>query len=435
MIMKTKGLLILLTLIATVFSSCKEDDKKPEDTSRKYPEGSIVWKKDTIVTLTDHYVVPVNKSLFIEEGVQIVMNDTAVKPEFIVLGNLYCYGTAEKPIRFTIAEQFRTHEQKFGRNWGGIICGYESEEVLLQYTIVEYGGAQTTEESASFQYQLFKTVTGEGVPGFHFCNPDGKFVITNCTFMNNAEDQVYITGGQSIIMNSQFISSGFDGGEAINYKSDCLADLAYNFVYDPNTNAFKLSNSGLLNLQSYIYVYNNTMVNCGWRRPKIKGGGIWLEDNIKAEIFNNLSFDHRHPIKQDVKKPMDSTCVYTPNFLFVSTQAGIDEFKTVDENDKATGVLLGAQDKKSTTPGSNNPNFESFTIQSNVDIMAGISGSGNTPQKYNASWDFHLKAGSPALTGGTTTIKPHFTETGLTIDNVTYKSPAPAVYFGAFGTK
>jgi len=429
--MKTKGLLILLTLLATVFSSCNKDDKKPEDKSRVYPEGAIVWKKDTIVTLTDHYVVPVNKSLFIEEGVQIIMNDTAVRPEFIVLGNLYCYGTAEKPIRFTVAEQYRSNSKKFNRYWGGIICGYDCEEVLLQHTIVEYGGAQTTEESASFQYQLFKTVTGEGVPGFHFCNPEGRFVITNCTFMNNAEDQVYITGGQSIIMNSQFICNGYDGGDAINYKSDCLADLAYNFIYDPNTNGFKLSNSGMLNTQSDLYVYNNTLVNTGWRRPKIKDGSIWLEDNIKAHVFNNILFDTRHPIKQDVKKPMDSTCVYTPNFIFASTQAGIDEFVATEKN----GVLNGANDKMSTTPGTNNPNFESFTIQSNVDIMAGVNGSSNVPQQYNSTWDFHLKTGSPALTGGNITITPHYNTNGLTIDNVTYKSPAPAAYFGAYGTK
>ncbi|HON53345.1 MAG TPA: hypothetical protein PLS12_09075 [Bacteroidales bacterium] len=128
---------------------------------------------------------------------------------------------------------------------------------------------------------------------------------------------------------------------------------------------------------------------------------------------------------------MDSTCVYTPNFIFASTQAGIDEFVATEKN----GVLNGANDKMSTTPGTNNPNFESFTIQSNVDIMAGVNGSSNVPQQYNSTWDFHLKTGSPALTGGNITITPHYNTNGLTIDNVTYKSPAPAAYFGAYGTK
>lgn len=255
--------------LIVAFTSC---DPTEDVKGREYPEGSIVWHKDTTVILTNHYVVPVGKSLFIEEGVTVIANDTTVRPEIIILGNLYCYGTAEKPITFTVAEPYRNETKRFGRYWGGIICGYESEEVLLDHVIVEYGGAQTTEQSASFQAQLFKTTTGEGVPGFHFCNINGKFVVKDCIFRNNAEDHIYITGGKSIIMNTKFIANGFDGGEAINYKSGCTADLCYNTIYDANSNGFKLSNNGALTPQAHLIVYNNTILNSGWRRPKVKGG-------------------------------------------------------------------------------------------------------------------------------------------------------------------
>jgi len=46
-----------------------------------------------------------------------------------------------------------------------------------------------------------------------------------------------------------------------------------------------------------------------------------------------------------------------------------------------------------------------------------------------------LGAGSPALTGGKTDFTRHFAASGITIDGTEYKSPAPAVYFGAFGEK
>ena len=115
---------------------------------------------------------------------------------------------------------------------------------MLLLPVIEQVGERTTENSLSFRNQLFKTETGEGVPAVHFCNPDGKMLIQNCVFRNNAEDQIYITGGESIVSNNYFICNGEEGGEAINYKSECKADIAYNLIYDANTNGFKLSNSG-----------------------------------------------------------------------------------------------------------------------------------------------------------------------------------------------
>jgi hypothetical protein len=426
---KLQHLLLTAVLTLVAFTSC---DKKDDVASGKvYPAGSIVWKADTVLTLKKHYIVPEGTSLYIEEGVQIIMADTLVRPEFIVLGNLYCYGTAAKPIRFSVEEKYRTEAKRFARYWGGIICGYKSNEVLLKNTIIEYGGAQTTEESESFKHQLFKTVTGEGVPGFHFCNTAGSVVIDNCTFHNNAEDQIYITGGKSIVTNNKFIASGFDGGEAINYKSGCLADVAYNLIYDANSNGFKLSNNGALDPQAHIVVYNNTIVNSGWRRPKVKGGSIWLELNVYAELYNNLIADCRWACKRDAANPEDARTVITPNYYFASTATGATQYLA----DAAKGQLLGANDIVSASAGDKNPNFTNYTVQANVDINVGSTKSGNVPQVYNTAWDFHLKTGSPALTGGKTSFNRHFATTTITVDKITYTSPAPSAYFGAFGLK
>jgi hypothetical protein len=423
---KIKFLLMLAILLPVIFNSCKEDDVDPKV---EYPVGSIVWKNDT--TLTDHFVVPLGKSLYIEPGVTVVMDNIEKRPELIVLGNLYSNGTSEKPVKITVAQQYRNKENRYSRYWGGIICGYESGEVLLDNTIIEYAGAQTTEESASFQYKLFKTETGEGVPGFHFCNVNGKFVIKNCIFRNNAEDHIYITGGKSIIMSSKFYHSGFDGGEAINYKSGCLADIANNLIYDANTNAFKLSNNGALEPQAHLFVYNNTVVNTGWRRPKIKGGSIWLEYNVRAEVYNNLVFDCRHAVKEDAGNPRDTRSVITPNFYFASTQAGVDQLV----KNEAKGILQGDKDLFSASAGDKNPNFTNFTIQSNVDIMAGVNKTTDVAQDFNENWDFSPKAGSPVVGKGVTNFTRHFGTNGIEINGVKYTSPEPSTTIGAFPVK
>lgn len=429
----------ILLLMAATLISCgndsmnivPEDETKDQETEGNYPAGSIIWKKDTTILLKDHFLVDKGKSLYIEEGATIIASNSNVKPEIVVLGNLYSMGTAENPVTFTVEESSRS--DRFSRNWGGIICGFDSKEVVLQHTTIEFGGAQTTENSLSFQHKLFKTETGEGVPAFHFCNPEGQFVIINSTFRNNAEDHIYITGGKSIVRNNQFIVNGFDGGEAINYKSDCLADIAFNLIYDANTNAFKFSNGGFINLQSHLICYNNTVVNCGWRRPKVKGGSIWLEKNILVELYNNLMVDCRWGLKHSTEETEDPNSVITPNYYFASTAAGVAQMQA----DANQGIVNGKNDLMSTTAGDIDPLFANFTQQENIDIN--VSGNeGNAPQPFNTSWSFALKSNSPAKAGAATTVNPHFLNNGLTFSGLsgicenTYKSlPAPA-QFGAY---
>jgi hypothetical protein len=156
-----------------------------------------------------------------------------------------------------------------------------------------------------------------------------------------------------------------------------------------------------------------------------------LEYNIYAELYNNMIADCRWGVKQDVTNIMDARSVITPNYFFASTAAGVTQYMA----DAAKGQLVGANDKLSASAGDKNPLFGNFTIQTIVDINAGTTKSGNTPQVYNSAWDFRLGAGSPALTGGKTDFTRHFATAGLVIGGVEYKSPSPAAYFGAFGAK
>ena len=439
--------ILLLAAASLAATSCATDDDFDTttgggasttlitETEGSYPTSSIVWRADSTVVLRDHFIVPKGHSLYIEPGVRVVAANSAVKPEIVVLGSLYSMGTAQKPVLFTVADSLKT--DRFSRNWGGIICGYDSPELYLNYTVMEYGGAQTTEQSPSYINGLFKTETGEGVPAVHFCNRDGRMVITNSTFINNAEDHIYITGGNSIVSGNLFVSCGYDGGEAVNYKSDCTADIAYNVIYDANTNAFKLSNSGLVAKQSDINVYNNTVLNTGWRRPKVKGGSVWLETSILARVFNNLFYDCRWGMKHSTSEGEDPASVITPNYYYSSTAVGVEQMQA---NAKA-GIINGADDLRSATPGDLDPLFASFTRQADVNINV-ASNTGSVPQAWSDRWDLHLTAGSPALKGGNTTIAPHFATTGIRMsglsgvaDIITFYSPRPSEFFGAYGTK
>ena len=403
----------------------------------EYPKGSLVWTKDT--TLEESVEIPVGTSLYIEPGVTITCkSEVQVPVEIVVLGNLYCMGTEEHPITIT-------SDTKKPADWGGIICGYNSEEVVLNHVDIAYAGATPTGSSASFQNKLFKTTIDGGVPAFHFCNVNGKFVMANSYFHDNYNDQTYFTGGQGVIINNVFADSGnaADGGEAINVKSGCKLDVANNLIYNACTNALKLSNAG--NSETVpltdMTVYNNTIVNCGWRRSKNKkGGSIWVEKAAKPVMVNNLIYDSRFGLKQPNQDGADmNNARMTPNYYFASTEPGVSQMA----KDASLGIWYDS-DIHSGMAGEGNPLFKNFTQTPNIDINCEVDDPAKgAPLAYDKSWDFSLASNSPALVGGFTEFSRMF-PSGLAFmgmkkvffldsvndQNYYFTAPQPNVRFG-----
>lgn len=428
--MNMKKITYLLLAATLSFAACKKkDDKKTvEETPVENPNelsgektvegGDVfgVWKKGARITIKSSIVIPAGKSLTIEEGVTVMFAANTVKQEVLVYGNLYCKGTAQNKIKFTATDDQKPVLGDFPRLWGGILFDKSAKELLLLYTTIEYCGAVTNEESQSVKLGFYKAVSGEGLPAINFRNNvDGKVVIMNCQFNNLGEDCLYLEGGNYIIANNVIFTQGETGGDAINLKAGCVADICYNFVYSPNTNGMKLSNSGDRTPQCNPICYNNTIVNSAWRRPTIKGGGIWLETAVKAEIYNNLHVNARFAIKTSAADP---GCKYNYNYYYGNTQENVDNYQT-----SSPGVVRGPNDIAGTTAGEKDPllvNYPLNTATSNA--------------KLDPTWDFHLKAGSPAIDAGTLNFTTHYGTDGLTIDGTTYKSPAASKTIGAYGT-
>ena len=403
----------------------------------EYPKGSLVWTKDT--TLTESVEIPVGTSLYIEPGVTVTCKSEVQVPiEIVVLGNLYCMGTEEHPVTIT-------SDTKKPADWGGIICGYNSEEVVLNHVDIAYAGATPTESSASFQNKLFKTTIDGGVPAFHFCNVNGKFVMANSFFHDNYNDQTYFTGGQGVIIDNIFADSGnaADGGEAINVKSGCKLDVANNLIYNACTNAFKLSNAG--NSETVpltdMTVYNNTIVNCGWRRSKNKkGGSIWVEKAARPVMVNNLIYDSRFGLKQPKQDGADmDNARMTPNYYFASTATGVKQMA----KDASLGIWYDT-DIHSASAGEGNPLFKNFQQTSLININCEVDDPAEgAPMPFDKAWDFTLSQNSPSLIGGVTDISRLF-PSGLAFfgmkkvlfldqkndQNYYFTAPLPNVKFG-----
>ena len=148
------------------------------------------------------------------------------------------------PVKFTVPDAWKTTANQWGNLWGGIIAAPTCAEMLIDNAILEYGGAVTTESSPSVKAGLYKATAGQHVPAVNYSNVNGKLVIVNSRMNNQNEDGFYMEGGKVIDCQQQIYTQGVSGGDAINIKSGVEADVAFNFVYSPNTNALKLSNTG-----------------------------------------------------------------------------------------------------------------------------------------------------------------------------------------------
>lgn len=461
--MFTAGLLV--TALVFELTSCENENINPYDYAAKtdtitintgdentvktalasYPTGSIVWSHDT--TLVTSFKVPEGTSLYIEPGVHVTVSHDSQEEdkhpiEIVALGNLYAMGTADKPVVIT-------SDTGKPNDWGGIICGYNCSEVVLSHVELADCGATPTESSMSFQNKLFKTTIDGGVPAFHFCNTNGRFAMIGCYLHDNYNDQTYFTGGKGVITGCTFADSGNsnDGGEAINVKSGCTLDVAFNLIYNACTNAFKLSDSGVeKNFASKLVIYNNTIVDCGWRRTKNKkGGNVWLEKGIAPVFVNNLMVDNRYGIRQPQKDGGDiDNSILAPNCLFAST----DDVVKQQAKDYSM-IVWDDNNKVSTSPEDLSKLFVNFAQSDKMNINCESDDvAKGAPLAWNSGWDFHLKAGAVALSGATSSVARNFV-TGLPFfgmkkvkwvdsdndQNYYFTAPMASTFFGAFGTK
>lgn len=464
--MKTKAIFVIAAA-AMVFSlaSCEKDpdQKEPVEPVEAAGEVSGVWEAGSTVYVDGHIVVPEGESLTIEEGVTVIFSDAGVGVnhtaiEFSVDGNLYCLGTAENPVRLTVDESLRTADNTFAGLWGGIVAGATCEEMLIDHTIIEYCGGQVIEGSPAAENGYY-TAGDDAYPHITTNNVDGRYVITNSILRNGWSDAIYMMGGNAIIAGNIFSAIGYDGAEAVNVKSGCTVDVTRNIMFSANTNGLKLSSSDQSEVrhQAKIQAYNNTIIGSGWRRDGEKGGGIYVEENADAGVFNNLLVNCKfrattpaweEPGSEDCYDGEHSMIDY--NYYASGTVQSSIFYEGQYEDDGEMLLYSGVKfpyegyafnhewydtekvdvhsvmAKTAEEAASLDPKFVNFDL--NMDPAS---------YTFNDSWNFHLAAGSPALDASKTYTagdrQPYFGTSGLEVNGQTYTSPAIGAWFGAYG--
>lgn len=447
-----KILFIAMIGAAMSLASCSDNDE-PEVPSSQTEitetemKVSGTWKSGTEIKLDRHLVIPEGESLTIEPGVKVIVSTAGVgvnhtPVEIIVKGNLYVLGTERQPVLFTVEESQRTVANTFAGLWGGIVATESCGEMVIDHAVIEYTGGQVIEGSPSATAGIY-TAGDDAYPQITTTNINGKYVITNSTIRNGRSDGIYLMGGSAIIASNTFAANGYSGAEAVNIKAGVKADIAGNIMFSPNTNGLKLSSSGQSETrgQAVANAYNNTIINAGWRRDGEKGGCIYVEKNCLANVVNNLMVNCKFR-------------TMTPNYKNPNaSDAGFDDKSVIDYNMYVSGTqkstivyseesnVAYAYEGYNYTHKSYNPAIDTHSVIATAENLVNpqfsnfdINAVGLTDYAYDSSWDFHLTAGSPALSGTSATLTPCFAD-GLVINGKSYQSPALKSHFGAFGTK
>lgn len=418
-----------------------------------------------------HLTYHVTSNVFVDPGASLtVMEGTTVMVDgqysFTVRGNFYSYGTASDSVVFTVPPAQRTQANIFAGLWGGVLSSntdgtntFSADEMVVQYTRIEYAGmlGQAWQDIVKLG-EVADTNTPEYA--LFFNNPDGTCVIQHSTFAYSADVAVQVDQGKILISNNAFILNGKAGGEAIDTKVGTFGDIAYNLFYKTATNGVKFNAKGG---SAELYIYNNTAVECGWRQTSHSdhGGSFNAEQGAKGKLYNNLMVNCTNGVRFSNGKLADVAHLfagYNYHYLSVTTAVGVNNYTAqfypadgfIVRGNGKTGPAVDSTfetshdvpapvyvndvfDAAATAAASVDPMFVKFTVTT-FDKTAATAAEEPANETFPASFDFHLKAGSPALTGGKTTGFAPYNSTALTAGGKTYASPAPAAYFGAFST-
>lgn len=376
-----------------------------------------------IYTVVGDIFVNAGDTLIIQPGVTVNFTGTAGVPVGVgVKGTMLSLGTKENPIMMTYPGIVKTDQLAANPDtdpalkgkWTGIIGASTCPLIVLKWTHIEFGGAVISSAMKSF--------TGGSSPySVYFANPEGSFILEDSWIYGSVDDPFRINGGKIHVMRNTFEKCGYTGGEAMNAKAGTIGDFAYNLCIGMATNGPKISNINVAvgKPGSNVRIYNNTIINCGYRRSAAgRGGSINFEEGAGGMAYNNLIVNCKFGLRV-VGTPIADTAnlKYGNNFYYADSLIIANQFipslsvsnaisKPMDTDIPKPltylpiGWTVGAvYTAPASVVGANNPQF----INAPVPLPAGLM---LRDIAVVGNYNFALKQNSPCIGAGFTGFSP-----------------------------
>jgi hypothetical protein len=395
-----------------------------EELSPHVPLSGVI--KGTLMADSTYTVsgdVYIEDTLVVQPGVQVNFPGNAVY-SFIVKGTFLSLGSREKPIYFTVPSTVKTDtygavpslDPAYKGLWGGILGETTFNKIIIKWTHLEFGGGLLTTSPVSF---LGNGVNASPVAS---ANPAGILVLEDSWIYGSTNEALHAFGGHVNVMRNTFEKCGLTGGDAIRIASGSAGSVAYNLVVGAAANAVSASGEGNKNPQASVLIYNNTVIECGYRTTEPgAGGSINFEEGSRGGYYNTLMVNCKYGPRvvgvtaryngRTLVKADTANLDYSNNYNYVDDLTVANEIyptgfsthpKTTDiPSPKVflpTGYKAGDGYDGTSVLGVNNPTFAGFTLPRTTAHLGDVCFVGGA--------DFHLTASSPANGKGTTVIRP-----------------------------
>ncbi|QES89630.1 hypothetical protein [Rhizosphaericola mali] len=273
-------------------------------------------------------------------------------PQITNSGTLISYGTQENPNFITVLPTLRQDTNVCKGYWGGIQCD-TTANVIIKWTHLEFAGAPAGSLADPALYS-----SGDPRYTIAFTNINGQFIVENSWIYGSKDDGMRVVSGKINVVGNTFESCGKQGGESFNMKSGTVGNVAYNVSIGAATNSFKVSNNkGSTPVQAVVNVYNNTILNGGFRQVKDgRGGSIDYEQGAAGKVYNNILVNVRFGLRYTADADVND--IEYGNTLFYGNDAReIEQFWATDGVAKQQ-----SSDIVSTTVGANDPLFTNYNV-------------------------------------------------------------------------
>ncbi len=290
--MKKHGLYLFTAALALSLFACTKKGDDLVDSTSDYPKppGSFVTsslltgtikgtlKQDSTYYLVGNVVVNKSDTLAVQQGVTVIAKGNF---NISVRGALLCLGTDAKQITFTTDDPNKLSDLGVKGHWGGFLIDSLSKYVYIRFTHINYTGGPDAEGSSQASFDV------EGSQSFN----NGTHIIFEDNWMfGGIDDGIHLAGNITVSIKRNVLQRlGGPDGETMNIKAGVTGDIAYNYIWSAANNSIKLeTGKTVLSPQTNMNIFNNTIVNGGWRKVGEATQGILIDKYAAANIFNNV---------------------------------------------------------------------------------------------------------------------------------------------------
>ena len=273
----------------------------------KYLSGALkgTLKQDSTYYLTGNVAVAKGDTLAIQPGATIIAKGNF---QFQISGTLLSLGTEAKQVTFTSQDATRfTDFATYTGHWGGFKFDSTAVYVYVKYTHINFTGGPDSEggAQASFDYTGSQTFNG------------GAYVVLEDSwFYGGVDDGIHLVGNITASVKRNVIQRlGGPDGESLNIKAGVKGDIAYNYIWSAANNAIKLETGKVLTPQTNMNIFNNTIVDGGFRKRGEATNSILIDKWTRANIYNNIMVGN-HTGLNITTKADTTNCKYGNNLIY-----------------------------------------------------------------------------------------------------------------------